>query len=508
MADQILKTKIALKIKTLKDWTDNYSDYQPLRGEVCLCEIPGTQTSPLAAPAPLVLFKVGDGTRTFAQLDWVSAKAADVYSWAKKTEDEFKAWVKTLVTVDDIDLENYYNKTQIDGFLASNSQADQAYADGVAATAKSEAIAAAAEDATGKANTAESNAKAHAEAKVNELANGAVASNTTAIGNEESRAKGEEARIEKALTDYVASNDEALAEVRDIADAARTESEVNSQIDTKITALNLGTTYEPIGAETRAKAYVDGKFTDANLAQYTTEQEVKDIVDGVIASAADSDTYNSLTKLVDYIDAHGGEATDMAEAIDALEKDVEGLKIAPSAGIKATDIEAWNGEIGAKALAATKLDESVFTSYKNAHDGDYTNDAIDQAISDAIAEEAERADGKYEEKGVAAGLNAALKSELQAEIDADVEALADGQVNTNKLAIEAINNGETGIYARATAYADGLAGNYATAAQGGKADTALQSIEVGTGLKVSAKADNKQVVSIDEEVVFILDCNY
>lgn len=58
----------------------------------------------------------------------------------------------------------------------------------------------------------------------------------------------------------------------------------------------------------------------------------------------------------------------------------------------------------------------------------------------------------------------------------------------------------------ATAYADGLAGNYATAAQGAKADSALQSVAAGTGLKVSEKADNSQTIDIDEEVVFILDC--
>lgn len=59
---------------------------------------------------------------------------------------------------------------------------------------------------------------------------------------------------------------------------------------------------------------------------------------------------------------------------------------------------------------------------------------------------------------------------------------------------------------RAKAYTDSLASNYATAAQGAKADSALQSIEAGTGLKVSAKAENKQTIDIDESVVFVFDC--
>ena len=53
-----------------------------------------------------------------------------------------------------------------------------------------------------------------------------------------------------------------------------------------------------------------------------------------------------------------------------------------------------------------------------------------------------------------------------------------------------------------------VANNYATTEQGAKADTALQSVEVGTGLKVTEKADNKQTISIDEDVIFVLNCNY
>jgi hypothetical protein len=100
-----------------------------------------------------------------------------------------------------------------------------------------------------------------------------------------------------------------------------------------------------------------------------------------------------------------------------------------------------------------------------------------------------------------------LKAELQKEIDDDVKALADGQVKTNKEAIAAINHTTTGILATAKNYADGLASNYATAAQGTKADNALQSIEVGAGLKITEKSGNKQAISFDPDCVFILDCN-
>jgi hypothetical protein len=107
MANEIfknLKTRIALKQNTYEYWTEGEGkDYIPLYGEVCFCEIPApeadateqTNGSQEATNAPTVLFKVGTGKKdedgnwvagtdkTFDQLNWVSALAADVYAWAK-----------------------------------------------------------------------------------------------------------------------------------------------------------------------------------------------------------------------------------------------------------------------------------------------------------------------------------------------------------------------------------------------------------------------------------------
>ena len=53
-----------------------------LKGEVAICEIPTGSAAEQVTP-PAILFKVGDGVKTFAQLPWASALAADVYAWAK-----------------------------------------------------------------------------------------------------------------------------------------------------------------------------------------------------------------------------------------------------------------------------------------------------------------------------------------------------------------------------------------------------------------------------------------
>ena len=78
-----LQTRIALKYDTYANWTaeDKGANLVLLKGEIGLCEIPANNTS--ATNAPTVLFKVGDGVTPFKTLNWASALAADVYEWAK-----------------------------------------------------------------------------------------------------------------------------------------------------------------------------------------------------------------------------------------------------------------------------------------------------------------------------------------------------------------------------------------------------------------------------------------
>ena len=76
-----LKTRIQLKYDTLANWNAVADTFVPNKGEVCFVEIPtGDKT---ATTAPTVLFKVGDGAKTWGALKWASALAADVYGWAK-----------------------------------------------------------------------------------------------------------------------------------------------------------------------------------------------------------------------------------------------------------------------------------------------------------------------------------------------------------------------------------------------------------------------------------------
>ena len=88
-----LNTRIALKYDSYKNWTDHNPIL--LKGEIAIAELPVSENKPGAGEpnaagstpaiqnAPNILIKVGDGTNHYNDLKFVSALAADVYSWAK-----------------------------------------------------------------------------------------------------------------------------------------------------------------------------------------------------------------------------------------------------------------------------------------------------------------------------------------------------------------------------------------------------------------------------------------
>jgi hypothetical protein len=100
MANEIFKTintRIALRTGDFAYWTTGAGkDIELIKGEVCICTVAKADNQ--AQTAPTVLFKVCDTQgKKFADLDWCSALAADVYEWAKKSEEEFITWVNTVV---------------------------------------------------------------------------------------------------------------------------------------------------------------------------------------------------------------------------------------------------------------------------------------------------------------------------------------------------------------------------------------------------------------------------
>lgn len=90
MAEKLLKTRLRLKYDTFANWEKVKTTFVPLKGEVCLIEVPNN-VDPIHN-APSILFKVGDGTTAFGDLKYGSALAADVYSWAKAANKPSYSW--------------------------------------------------------------------------------------------------------------------------------------------------------------------------------------------------------------------------------------------------------------------------------------------------------------------------------------------------------------------------------------------------------------------------------
>lgn len=99
MATKELKTRIRLRYDSFENWSKVNAEgkgIELLEGEVAIAYLGPTKDTTRPEPDHVnhpVMFKVGPGE--FNALPWVSGLAADVYSWAKKNEEDFLAWLDT-----------------------------------------------------------------------------------------------------------------------------------------------------------------------------------------------------------------------------------------------------------------------------------------------------------------------------------------------------------------------------------------------------------------------------
>ena len=111
--EKIINTRIQLKYDTLANWNSNNPILKA--GEVAIIAIASGNTQTVnSVTAPQCLMKVGDGTSHFSALPYISALAADVYTWAKKSESDFITWVNQQIQ----------HPTIPDGFTISASATD------------------------------------------------------------------------------------------------------------------------------------------------------------------------------------------------------------------------------------------------------------------------------------------------------------------------------------------------------------------------------------------------
>ena len=192
MAEKKLNVRIALKYDTYANWTTNNPILKA--GEVAVATIPIGDTNNVSTSLPAVLMKVGDGTSNYNALPFLSAKAADVYAYAKKPEAEFIAWIKQIISTEGaydakgaaaqaLADAKTYTDTLANGAVKTNTDAISAIKDGKTIDSFADVEAAlsgkqAAGDyatkteAQGYATTALKDAKDYADTKVGSVAKG------------------------------------------------------------------------------------------------------------------------------------------------------------------------------------------------------------------------------------------------------------------------------------------------------------------------------------------------
>ena len=307
-------------------------------------------------------------------------------------------------------------------------------------------------------------------------------------------------KAQEDLAAYIASNDVAVGKKAD-----------QTALDAVSAVANAAATQTALTEEiNRAKA---AEKANADAIERLTNGVSQEEIDGV-------------NDLINYVKTHGPEVEQMQKDIaantkavsdEATRADTEEKRLAGLIADNAEDIaenaraiaalNAADGKVAnaEKADVASSLDEAAVEQVKGivvdkATDAD-TLDGHDSTYF-ATAEQGAKAD---------TAVQPAALNDYYTKSEADAEFMNSGEVDAKIAALDLANTYDAKGAAAAAetaakAYADGLAGNYATAAQGVKADSALQSIAAGTGLKVSTKADNSQTIDIDEDVVFIFEC--
>lgn len=477
MANEIMKeikTRIALRTGDYAYWTTGAGkDIELLKGEVCICTIAVTDNQ--AQTAPTVLFKVCDvAGKKFADLKWTSALAADVYEWAKTAN----------LYIETDGAGNAITSVSWDATLNGNK--------GGLKFTKGETFA--------------------TKGELDDLREGLEADTNTTY-NFSIPVDGED-------------KGKLLVEKKEIGETTWTKVDAYDFV----TPDELDETLK--GYYTKEEA--DKKFV-TGLAEGSTNGTVKAVINGVpgddinvhgLESAAyvTVDSLNATAK--EYADAVLGTAADEAGAqtvhganklaaaakarIDAF---IDGTAEAESAIDTLVEIQQY---MTSDTQAFTALSERV-TDIENGTTvttaGDLTA-ALEEEIKGYTVDNAEKFGNQLPAYYATKASVDAIPGAIDAKITAYDTSKNFGDIITHNVA-EFATSTENGAKELAQGVKDVVDANKET---WDKADTALQNIEVGTGLTVTNKVTGEgeeavtdpttKVINIDEEVIFVLDCNY
>lgn len=325
MANKTFNTRIKNKIDTYANWIDK--DPVLLNGEIAIVVIPA-ETGAVQGE-PVTLFKVGDGTKNFSQLEFTGAKAADVYGWAKAaTKPTYSATEITGLEayigekIQDTDTQYKLEADAEDGhkfYLYSKAKGDEAFGatpvstitipekvytlvtgtangtvkfngedvavKGLGSAAYTDSTA---YDTKGAAQTAEDNAKAYADGK------------DTAI-----------AAAKKAGTD-------AQDTVNALSGKVGTVPE-NKTVVEMISDAQAAATYNDTEVKAGIKANADAitKLNGTSAVEGSVDKKVADAINEFATKVSDDQTVNTFKELIDYAADHKDEYSTLSGEVQA-----------------------------------------------------------------------------------------------------------------------------------------------------------------------------------------------
>lgn len=383
MADKTFNTRISLKYDTYANWTDKNPVL--LAGEAAVVVVPAKSGAVQHEPA--VLFKIGDGTKKFSELSFVSGLAANVYSWAlAESKPSYSATeisgLADYISGEIQDTDTQY-KLEVD---STDNRKFHLYS-----------------KAKGVADWTLQDTITLPDETVHTLVEGAANGTVKFDGADVAvHGLGSAAYVDTDAFDAAGSKDKAIAAAKSAGDNAQTAVDA---LAGKVGTVAEGKTVVEMIQDAQAAATYDdkdiksrmttaeGKITtlvgeDASKsARAIAAEEVAKIVDG-----ADS-SYDTLKEIADWISGHKTDAAAMNSAIVALEGIVDGIG---GEGEKATVVAYVTDAIAAlkigdyaKAADLTKLAGRVSTVEGKAHE--HTNKAVLDGIT---AEKITAWDGK------------------------------------------------------------------------------------------------------------------
>lgn len=381
MANKTFNTRLKLKYDTYTNW--HTKNPVLLAGELAICVVPADSNQ--ATNEPTVLMKCGDGTKTFNELGWISGLSADVYGWAKAAtkptysaneitglSDYISGEIQDSNTTYKLeaDAENgrkfYLYSKEIDGewgtdpvstitipetvyTLATGTangtvkfNGEDVAVNGLGSAAYTDSDA---YDAKGAAQTAEDNAKAHADTKDSAIA-----------------------AAKKAGTD---AQDAVNALSGKVGTVAEGKTVVEMISDAQAAAIYNDT---EVKAGIKANADAITKLNGTSAVEGSVDKKVADAINAFATKVSDDQTVNTFKELIDYAADHKDEYSTLSGEVQANKTAIATLngKDTDAGSVAKTVKDAVDA---AQATLQGNIDKKVDkVEGKGLSTNDYTND--------------------------------------------------------------------------------------------------------------------------------------